>query len=188
MLAAIVWMCISLTIAQCGTQFSAPPASLQESDLLGTWQTSYWRSGVDTLIIRKDGTFKQIYRSMREKDYVYETPWNKWWLERLSDGRVRLHLDGARFYIAGIGFAEQEGLHAPCPDYWPDCRMGEQPPAFGFYDPYGEEFVEMVEELVLNVRCDSSGKIVLHHMWDSSDRGFALFGGEKEVFLRVRVP
>jgi hypothetical protein len=187
-LATILLICGSLVLVQCGTKFAAPPASLQQSDLAGTWEADYLGPGVDTLIIREDGTFKQIYHSTKAEDYTYETSWNEWSLEPFRDGRVWLHLPGARYYIDGIGFAEQEGLHAPCPDYWPDCRMGAEPPAFGFYDPYGKEFVEMVGELILNVRSRSSGAIVLQHMWATSDQGFTLIGGGQEFFRRVKVP
>lgn len=183
-----VLMWLSLFLAQCGAKFAPPPTDLQVSDLTGTWKTDYLGPGEDTLIIKEDGTFKQIYRSTKPENYVYETPWNEWSLEYLPDGRVWLHLPGARYYIDGVRFGEQEGLHAPCPDDWPDCRMGEEPPAFGFYDPYGREWVEMVGELILNVRSRPSGEIVLHHMSSSSDHGFTLIGGGQEVFQRVETP
>jgi hypothetical protein len=187
-LAGIRLAVIVLITAQCGTRFAVAPADLEASDLVGTWEAEYWRSGLDRLILRENGTFKQIYRSCQVSDYVYETPWNEWWIDRLQDGRVWLHLEGARYYYAGVRFAEQEGLHASCPDDWPDCRMGLDPPPFGFYDPYGREFVEMIGELVLNVRSDASGALVLHQMWDYADRDFALIGGEWEVFRHVEKP
>jgi hypothetical protein len=77
--------------------YSPPPESLHESDLVGTWETYYWGDSVDTLILRDDGTFKQIFRDPAEDRYRYETPWNEWWLEQLPDGAVRLHLAGARY-------------------------------------------------------------------------------------------
>jgi hypothetical protein len=181
-------MWVTLFLAQCGTKLAPPPTDLQVSDLTGTWETDYLGPGADKLIIRENGTFKQIYRSTTPENYVYETPWNEWSLTYPSDGRVWLHLPGARYYIDGVRFGEQGGLHAPCPDDWPDCRMGEEPPAFGFYDPYGAESVEMVGELILNLRSRSSGEIVLQHMWATSDQGFTLIGGDQEVFRRLESP
>jgi len=141
-----------------------PPATFQDSDLVGTWEARYWEAGVDTLIIRADGTFKQIYRDNYKKDYVYETPWNRWWVERFPDGRVRVHFEGGRYFL---GFTER----------------GEV-----FYDPFADELVKMPGELILNVRKLSSGELILHHMWTHSDRGFGLIGGETEMFRRVETP
>lgn len=173
---------LMMTAAQCGVQsggpFSNPPLAFQKSDLAGTWETKY--AGVDRLIIKADGTFKQTYR---EEDYVYETPWNEWWVERFPDGRVRLHLQGARNYNVSITLAERDGLHHACPEEYPDCEWASEP--YGYYDPIGHEFVEMVNKLVLNVRSDSSGELLLLHMWKSGTQGFAIIGGEGEVFRRI---
>jgi len=138
-----------------------PPATFRETDLVGTWEGHYgYPWGTDRLIIREDGTFKQIYRD--EEGYVYETPWNKWWVERFPDGRVQVHLEGARYYVGGIEMAEQDGLHP----------ISSSPPwPYSFYDWFveaGEKWsVEMVGKLVLNVRRAPSGELVLAHMSDS---------------------
>ena len=67
---------LGLTLQGCtlqrGGPFSNPPATFEESDLVGVWEAEY--AGLDRLTIREDGTFKQVYR---EGDYVYETPWNE---------------------------------------------------------------------------------------------------------------
>lgn len=173
------------TAALCGVQrggpFLNPPPTFQESDLAGTWETRY--AGVDRLIIRADGTFKQIYQ---QEDYVYETPWNKWWVERFPDGRVRLHLQGARNYRVDILLAERDGLHHACPKEYPDCKWASEP--YPYYDPFAREFVDMVNKLVLNVRSDSSGDLLLLHLWIGGDQGFPIIGGEREVFRRVETP
>jgi hypothetical protein len=146
-----------------------PPATFQETDLVGTWEGHYggyagYGQGLDRLILRADGTFKQIYK-IEKQGYVYETPWNKWWVERFPDGRVRVHLEGARYYVDGIEMAERDGLHA---------TSSGPPWPYSFYDWFveGQEkwSVEMVGKLVLNVRQVSSGEIVLAHMsssWES---------------------
>lgn len=91
-----------------------PPATFRKTDLVGTWEGHYggyagYGQGLDRLILRADGTFKQIYE-IEKQGYVYETPWNEWWMERFPDGRVRVHLEGARYYVAGIERAERDGL------------------------------------------------------------------------------
>lgn len=182
---ALLLVLVLLTAAACEAAYSKPPAAFQDSDLVGIWETRYMEWGVDRLILRADGTFKQIYHDHIVKDYVYETPWNEWWVERLPDGRVWVHLQGARYYNAGIREAELEGLHEPGPPDQPNFRGEMGPPPRSFYDPFGKEFLEMVGELVLNVRRTSSGELILHHMWASSDRGFAIIGGESEIFRRV---
>lgn len=149
-----------------------PPATLQELDLVGTWKADYGsRLGVDKLILREDGTFKQIYENRRE-NYTFETPWNKWWLERFPDGRIWVHLKGARYYLGGIPVAEiyeKEGWgHDPFhPQRFDRLRRGES-------------IVHMVGKVVLNVRVLPSGELVLAHMWPSCDSPL----GDKEVFHR----
>jgi len=179
---------VLLTVVACEAleaPYSNPPATLQESDLVGTWETHYGRS-IDRLILREDARFRQTYRDVYKKDYVYETPRNEWWMERFTDGRIRVHLQGARYYSAGIGAAELDGMGDPCPEELPDCVWGHRPRYF--YDPFANESVEMVGELVLNVRSKASGELILHHMWTSNDRGFAIIGGEEEVFRRIETP
>ena len=137
-----------------------PPPAFSESDLVGTWEAKYCSSRcVDRLILRPDGTFKQIYRDTWEEEYLYETPWNKWWIERFPDGRVYVHLEGARYYPDGIEVAEEQGIAFGKP--------------WGYHDPFDPEkgfgFVEMAGKLVLNVRALRSGEIVLVHMWSSSE-------------------
>ena len=55
-----------------------------------------------------------------------------------------------------------------------------------YWDPIAREFVQMVEELVLNVRTDSTGELILLHMRMSSAEGFPIIGGGTEEFRRVR--
>lgn len=166
--------------------YSNPPSSLQAADLAGTWQTSYDR-GVDKLMLRADGTFKQLYERRVAhiiRDYAYETPWNEWEIERFSNGTVRIRLRGARYYLGGIRTAELDGMQFGGPQFWGEGG----PPPYGFYDPIAHETVHMVGELMLNVRADSSDELLLHHMWLSSDRGFVAMGCEEEQFRRVETP
>jgi len=151
--------------------YLSPPATFEDEDLVGTWRAHYDNS-VDTLILKADGTFKQIYEDRYDADYVYETLWNQWRVERYPDGRVRVYLRGARFYEEGTRVAEEYG-------YFRDWR---------FYDQVAEEVVTMPDTLVLNVRVDSSGQPLLLHLWSIGDEGFGLFGCERNIFRRVETP
>ncbi|TKJ31641.1 MAG: hypothetical protein CEE40_01075 [Chloroflexi bacterium B3_Chlor] len=167
--------------------FSPPALELEESDLMGTWEAHY-RSRVDTLILKGDGSFKQVYRDPTAWDYVYETGWNQWWLERFADGRVRLHLQGARYYISGITTGELDGFTYPGPKRDPDSRGNPGALRWLFYDPFAHEHLEMLRELVLTVRVDSGREVLLHHMSYSSDEGFGLTGCQDRHFRRIDGP
>jgi len=161
--------------------YQNPSSELQETDLVGTWQAHYGQS-VDTLVLSGDGSFQQIYQDGYAADYVYETAWNDYDLERFADGRVRLHLQGARYYAQGTETAETDGLQ---PEPWPGFYGASGPPAYSFYDPFAEQVVYMVGELVLNVRVDSSGELLLYHMDIETDGGFAQTGCQRRIFRRV---
>jgi hypothetical protein len=162
--------------------YSPPPAAFEDEDLVGTWEATYGRSSIDSLTFRHDGTFKQIYADPSESNYRYETQWNLWWVERGPDGLVRVHLEGARYYVAGIDIAEREGVEPqPYPGFW----SGSGPPPSPFYDPFAEDHLFMLGELILAVRVDSSQELLLHHLWTHHDRGFPLYGCQHEHFRRV---
>lgn len=152
--------------------YSAPPAQLDALDLVGTWRTNYALS-VDTLVLRRDGTFKQIYEDRLHPRHRYETPWNQWNVHRFPDGRVRATLEGARYYAAGTRVAEDGG------------RFGGE---MRFYDPIAHEFLDTERELVLNVRVDSSGELLLLHMWSTGDDGYPVFLCGWTFFRRVDLP
>jgi len=71
-----------------------PPESFQESDLVGTWVAKY-AYGTDTLILKEDGTYKQIYDNPQTGDH-YESDWREWWLEYRESGIPNLHLKGMK--------------------------------------------------------------------------------------------
>jgi hypothetical protein len=172
-----------LTASGCMADYSDPPSVLQQTDLAGTWEARYTKREVDTLILKPDGTFKQVYQDKSTDDYTYQTTWNQWWIEHFSDGRVRIHLIGARYYKDGIRIAELDGMGAACPEDLPDCRSEPLPRLF--YDPIAEEPIQMPGELVLNVEMDSSGQPVLLHMVLSSDHASESLIGGVAGFERV---
>lgn len=107
---------ISICVIVLGCIDTANPFKTFTSDeLVGTWQAKYENfrnlnieiTGVETIILKADGTYQQIYDD--GKGYRYESSWNRWRLER---GR-RLFLKDGRFYAMGIEWAEswRSGVH-----------------------------------------------------------------------------
>jgi hypothetical protein len=173
--ALLLMVLLPSMVVACGPGYSNPPLNLLDSELAGTWEGCYGEWGIDKLFIQTNGTFKQVYQDYSVDGYVYETPWKEWWAERFPDGRMRVHLLGARYYSAGITIAELDGLAYPYAEY-----------ADAFYDPIADESVEMVGEVVLNVQIDAGGDLVLLHMLGSRDDGFvSLFTGKARGFQRV---
>jgi hypothetical protein len=162
---AVMAFVFLLLVSACKPGFENPPQELEDADLLGTWEAEYGRQRTDRLELRADGKFKQTYKEHAEEESVFETPWNEWWLERRPDGLIRVYLDGARYFL--------------------DDPMMQ---ALGLYDPFAREWLPPMKQLVLSVRMDRNGELLLHHMWTGSDRGFALMGGDREWFGRIAGP
>ena len=83
-----------------------PPPVVEMSDLVGNWQAQYtsappgmdsskW-TGSEVLTLRADGTYQQVYDDGTGD--VQTSPWNKWWIEDLPNGRMRVWLENGRFY------------------------------------------------------------------------------------------
>lgn len=73
----------------------ALPESFTEDALIGTWSADYANGNIDTIIIREDGTYKQIFSST-VPSLSFESSWKKWWIEQRDSGYLRLHLEGMR--------------------------------------------------------------------------------------------
>jgi hypothetical protein len=176
----IMTLTVVITVTACAADFTPASANTQMNDLEGDWQANYTSGVTDKLTLRSNGTFKQVFEDF-QKDYVFDSGWSNWTVEQSSKGLVRLRLQGGRYYLEGITLAETNGRknpNNPCLDG--DCTWGFEPRIF--YDPFSDEVVHMVDELLLLSLIDSTGKLILHHIWTSSDRGFALIGGDKEIF------
>ncbi len=173
----------SLLVAKaCSTNLDNPPPSLRISDLEGVWRTHYSPGTTDIIIIRSDETFKQVFEDSDE-EYIFDSGWNHLTLEKSQNGTIRLHLQGGRYYLEGISVAETNGRKNPDqPCLGTDCTWGLKPRSF--YDPFADELVQMVNELILVVKGDSKGNLTLHHIWTSSDRGFLLIDKDREIFYR----
>jgi hypothetical protein len=83
--------------AEATTKNSCPalPSTFTESDLIGTWLANYSPHDMDTLIIKDNGLYMQIYDSP-DAGLHYESGWQEWWIERRLSGYIRLHLKGMR--------------------------------------------------------------------------------------------
>lgn len=166
-----VWFCLVLAAilfaaGSCAREepYSNPPDTFGPSELVGTWESRYPLNGLDTILFSADGTFKQVFREAVGKREVHETSWNEYSLERFPDGRIRLHLTGARYF--------------PVPDL---------PDDWDYYDPIAGSHLRMAGELVLNVQCARTGTTVLVHMLASSDEGWiGLLDGKAPGFRRVK--
>jgi hypothetical protein len=174
-------------LASCSQQSKNPPQTISANDLTGTWVAHYGSGITGTIYLKDNGTFKQIYQDIGHDyhhDYHFETTWNSWELVLLPNV-VRIRLQGARYYLEGEEVAENNGIGDPAchSDIPADCAGWLQP--WEFYDPYTEDLVQMVNILLLDVRVDESGNLILHHLWTSSDRGFAIIGGDEEIFYRT---
>lgn len=175
----IIIFCLSLTA--CNSDYRLPTQDIDPAKLLGSWQAHYGKDAIDTITLYADNSFKQTYLN-QSQSYLFEITGSEWSLESRSNNLFRIHLLNARYFHAGIEFAENDGrknLSSPCLTV-DNCTWGLEP--YLFYDPFVNDFVEMVDKLVLDVVIDSYGNVLLHHMWKSSDQGFPLFGKDREVF------
>ena len=163
-LSQIILPVVCLLLVSCSEPLGSPTTTVQISDLIGTWVAHYGEGRTDTITLKSDGTFKQVYQDVKN-NYAFETPCNEWNLEHLPNGVLRMHLHGARYYLEGITIAEKDGRKDPKnPCLTPeDCTWGLEP--LFFYDPYTDELVKMIDELLLDVRADEAGNLLLHHLW-----------------------
>lgn len=143
-----------------------PPVSdgFKESDLIGTWQATYGTPETkDTLKIKSDGTYQQIFQSPAD-DYYYEGPWNKWHLEYTTDGRPKLHLEGMKYCVYAIFQCETTG-------------RGE---SGHYYDFIDNAVVELTNELILRVVGDEKSPRGVHLLQLQNDPDT---GPEEFIFI-----
>ena len=121
------------------------PETFQESDLIGTWQSRYYPGVVtDTLILREDGTYQQIYDNDRTGDH-YTSSWNRWYVEYRSSGGLYLHLEGMRYCL---------GTNEVC------RRQGGGGGSHPYYDPCeGRSIRNMGSEVILTVRGSEGSRL-----------------------------
>ncbi len=155
-----VWIFLVQLLIGCQTSHPGPPKDFQLNLLDGVWEARYSAEEVDQLVIRSDGTYKQVFRRGQR---LIESEWHYWELEHLDSGNTRIILHQGRF----------------------NASQAPLPLNLEFYDPFEEEFVRMRWRLVLQVRTDSSGNLILHHLFTDPDNGFLVFGSQRRYFQKV---
>lgn len=87
-----------------------PPQEFTESDLAGTWVKKHLDLRSDTLIIKADGTYKQIIH-LEAYSVDYESDWLPWWIEYFDDGIPYLHMEGLRLcaHVPDLRGCDQAG-------------------------------------------------------------------------------
>ncbi len=113
-----------------------PPQQFTPADLVGTW-TAGWSDDKDTLIIRADGTYKQLIH-LTAPAFAYESSWQPWRVEYHASGLPYLHMQGMRLCAYGgaeIVACNQVGGGTGNSGYW--------------YDPCQNTWLQMPGEGVL---------------------------------------
>jgi hypothetical protein len=103
---------------------------LSADDLTGTWYAGNPTRN-DTLIIREDGTYKQLIHI--ENDYDFESDWQPWRLEYTNDGNL-VHLEGLNLCAAFMNLDDCENTGGKDFNWGNFCRFnpnGESTPANG---------------------------------------------------------
>ena len=159
----LAFLCLILTLLACGSMSRIatptasavslrPPMGFQEADLIGTWVPWAGTKGItDTLILRSDKTFKQLY-AIPWSGLLFETE-GTWWIEYRSSGCVYLHVEGMRYYY-GTGMEAESGN-----------RDNKGHPV-SFWSPCEDQTIQMPDSVVLAVGSDPSfpNGIQLTHM------------------------
>ncbi len=154
-----------LLLVGCEAPYANPPESLQAADLVGTWFAQYGGAGREVVVLAQDGTFQQTYEGIADGERNSSSN-GQWRLQRLDNGYVRLELSGGRYYAMGTGYGDFTA----------------------FYDPFLQQSLFSDHAIYLHVRRDSSGKLLLHHLFDSVDAGFPIFGANRLIFRRLDQP
>ena len=159
------------TVRSTTTICSPLPEGFSEEELVGTW-----RAGVpahsDTLIIRADGTYKQIVHV----EFVdppgqldYESDWQPWHLEYSEENIAYLHLDGMRFCGMNAGI--------PCEE-----RVG------GGYDFCRDESIKMLNAGILLVLSTKDAQLPAREVVQYHLRLHYPLGGENTWVYKLQEP
>ncbi len=87
-----------------------PPQGFTEKDLVGTWVKKHLDLRSDTLIIKEDGTYKQIIH-LEAYSVDYESDWLPWRIEYTDDDIPYLHMEGLRLcaHVPDLRGCDQAG-------------------------------------------------------------------------------
>jgi hypothetical protein len=148
------------------------PKTFQEADLVGTWGPAYGTNGHSTLIVKENGTYKQIYNNPITGQH-FESDWHKWWVEYRQSGIPNLHLEKMRLCDNVVEeFCQLENGGGGSYPIWIDfCE---------------ERVIEMNDEvvlLVLGTQPDGIDRpprgILLHVLPSDPDTGVSVFELQK---------
>ena len=137
-----IWLSLAFLLYACGesqpSRCIPPPEGFTEKDLVGTWvAVNGWSKRNDTLIIREDGTYKQI-SYVESESFDYESDWQRWWLEYGNNGLPYLHMEGMRLCAIASGYI--------------DCNVVGGGETAIWYDFCREDWTQMPGEGVLIVQ------------------------------------
>ena len=133
MLAAYRWVYIPLAQLEYTSSCSPMPEDFSEEALAGTWIAN-GPGHSDTLIIRTDGTYKQLVHrgTAFDSPIQYESDWQTWYLAHSDESISYLHLEGMRFCGMNNGIS---------------CSVRDG----GGYDYCRDESIKMLNEGILIV-------------------------------------
>jgi hypothetical protein len=97
LLAFFFTSCSNLNQNKSSDSCPLPPSSFTEKDLIGTWKSGIPERN-DTLIIKEDGTYKQIIH-VETPVFDYESDWLRWSMSVSDKGIPYLHLEGMRLCV-----------------------------------------------------------------------------------------
>lgn len=144
--------------------FTVPDNEVTEEDIIGTWTVEYGE-GREKITFFPEGKYQQVYEDNKQ-NYFYTSNIYNWYIEITEEGLYYLHLEGGRYYLAGISYFENDG--------W----------GRSFYDPFAKKIIQPDNELILVVVNDKSKNLILHQLWTSPDRGFPILDKDEEYFKR----
>lgn len=133
MLLTIFFSSVGCTLTAPGILSAKPPATFQESDLVGMWIDD---NGSETLVLNDDNTFSHSYEISADGSQDVEQ--GVWSVESKSSGCVYVHLEGMRYYH----LTRQAALNGN--------RDLDNSPIL-FWDPCEEQTITMLDKVVLIV-------------------------------------
>ena len=142
--------------------YEQPPSGLQIEDLLGTWEVQYSEKAWEKLVLQEN-EFSQEFQDQYNGGHHFKQSGKKWEIKEFPDGRTQVLLDNGKYFLLGYSLSDKLPI----------------------YNPFTGEFLRPSTQLRLEIRTDSSGELILHHLYIDADAGFPLFGREHQFFRRA---
>ena len=121
LLACLFTSCNTCKQSEQSDSCGPPITNFDIKDLFGEWKTGI-SSDNDTLILKEDGTYKQIIHvESSSSNFDYESSWLPWSMSISDQGIPYLHLDGMRLCVYWEGMDCQ--ITGEGKSYWYDfCK------------------------------------------------------------------